>query len=146
MYIDLEIGLELLLEIELGIGLIMNLEIGLGLLEEINLEVLLLVLPHKIIFFMNIFLSRRSSYPLPPPTLKPIPIPPSRPNDFKHIAIMFNLILMFMIFLILLLVAVVMTTVTYRSVVNKQKRDWRAHGRAGETYEQFCSRYYTRYV
>lgn len=53
---------------------------------------------------------------------------------------------MFMIFLILLLVAVVMTTATYRSVVNKQKRDWRAHGRAGETYEQFCSRYYTRYV
>lgn len=66
MYIDLEIGLELLLEIELGIGLIMNLEIGLGLLEEINLEVLLLVLPHKIIFFMNIFLSRRSSYHSPP--------------------------------------------------------------------------------
>ena len=59
---------------------------------------------------------------------------------------MFNLILMFMIFLILLLVAVVMTTVTYRSVVNKQRRDWRKYGRAGETYEQFCSRYYTRYV
>lgn len=104
MYIDLEIGLELL-EIELGIGLIMNLEIGLGLLEEINLEVglimnlevvlleeielelVLLVLPHKIIFFMSIFLSRRGSYPDSPPTLKPIPIPPSRPNDFKHIAI-----------------------------------------------------------
>ena len=95
---------------------------------------------------MNIFLSRRTSYHTSPPTLKPIPIPPSRPNDFKHIAIMFNLILMFMIFLILLLVAVVMTTATYRSVVNKQRRDWRAHGRAGETYEQFCSRYYTRYV
>ena len=62
MYIDLEIGLELLLEIELGIGLIMNLEIEIGLLEEINLEVLLLVLPHKIIFFVSIFLSRRSSY------------------------------------------------------------------------------------
>lgn len=59
---------------------------------------------------------------------------------------MFNLILMFMIFLILLLVAVVMTTATYRYVINKQKRDWKAHGRAGETYEQFCSRYYTRYV
>jgi hypothetical protein len=59
---------------------------------------------------------------------------------------MFNLILMFMIFLILLLVAAVMTTATYRSVVNKQRRDWREHGRAGETYEQFCSRYYTRYV
>ena len=84
--------------------------------------------------------------PHKPPTLKPIPIPPSRPNDFKHIAIMFNLILMFMIFLILLLVAVVMTTATYLSVVNKQRRDWREHGRAGETYEQFCSRYYTRYV
>ena len=53
---------------------------------------------------------------------------------------------MFMIFLILLLVAVVMTTATYRSVVNKQRRDWRVHGRVGETYEQFCSRYYTRYV
>lgn len=60
MYIDLEIGLELLLEIELGIGLIMNLEIGIGLLEEINLEVLLLVLPHKIIFLVSIFLSRRT--------------------------------------------------------------------------------------
>ena len=35
-----------------------------------------------------------------------------------------------MIFLILLLVAVVMTTATYRSVVNKQRRDWREHGRA----------------
>ena len=87
---SLGIGLELLLEIELGIGLIMNLEIGLGLLEEINLEVLLLVLPHKIIFFMNIFLSRRSSYHQRPPTLKPIPIPPSRPNDLKHIAININ--------------------------------------------------------
>ena len=90
MYIDLEIGLELLLEIELGIRLIMNLEIGLGLLEEINLEVLLLVLPHKIIFFVSIFFRRRSSYPTPPPTLKPIPIPPSRPNDLKHIAININ--------------------------------------------------------
>ena len=55
---SLGIGLKLLLEIELGIRLIMNLEIGLGLLEEINLEVLLLVLPHKIIFFVSIFLSR----------------------------------------------------------------------------------------
>lgn len=59
---------------------------------------------------------------------------------------MFNLILMFMIFLILLLIAVAMTTATYRSVVNKQKRDWRKYGRAGETYDKFCSRYYTRYV
>nr|DAX96367.1 MAG TPA: hypothetical protein [Crassvirales sp.] len=25
--------------------------------------------------------------PHKPPALKPIPIPPSRPNDFKHIAI-----------------------------------------------------------
>ena len=77
---DLKILLGLLLELleerELGIRLIMNLEIGLGLLEEINLEVLLLVLPHKIIFFMSIFLSRRSSYHSPPPTPKPIPIPP----------------------------------------------------------------------
>lgn len=87
MYIDLEIGLELLLEIELGIRLIMNLEIGLGLLEEINLEVLLLVLPHKIIFFVSIFLSRRSSYHSPPPTPNQFQYPPSRPNDFKHIAI-----------------------------------------------------------
>ena len=62
MYIDLEIGLELLLEIELGIRLIMNLEIGLGLLEERELEMILLALLHKIIFFVSIFLSRRSSY------------------------------------------------------------------------------------
>lgn len=59
---------------------------------------------------------------------------------------MFNLILMFMIFLILLLVAVVMTTATYLYMVNKQRRDWRKYGRAGETYDKFCSRYYTRYV
>ena len=59
---------------------------------------------------------------------------------------MFNLILMFMIFLILLLVAVVMTTATYLSAIGRQKRDWKMYGRAGETYEQFCSRYYTRYV
>lgn len=98
------------------------------------------------IFFSEYIFIKVNLLPHKPPTLKPIPIPPSRPNDFKHIAIMFNLILMFMIFLILLLVAVVMTTATYRSVVNKQRRDWRAHGRAGETYEQFCSRYYTRYV
>lgn len=51
-----------------------------------------------------------------------------------------------MVFLLLLLIAVVMTTATYRSVINKQRRDWRANGRAGENYEQFCSRYYTRYV
>ena len=35
-----------------------------------------------------------------------------------------------------------MTTATYRSVVNKQKSDWRKYGRAGETYDKFCSRYY----
>lgn len=51
-----------------------------------------------------------------------------------------------MLFLSLLLIAVVMTTATYRSVVNKQKSDWRKYSRAGETYDQFCSRYYTRYV
>lgn len=87
MYIDLEIGLELLLEIELGIRLIMNLEIGLGLLEEINLEVLLLVLPHKIIFFSEYIFIEVKLLPLTAPYSKPIPIPPSRPNDLKHIAI-----------------------------------------------------------
>lgn len=102
--------------------------------------------PRRKIFFSEYIFIKANLLPHKPPTLKPIPIPPSRPNDFKHIAIMFNLILMFMIFLILLLVAIVMTTATYRSVVNKQRRDWKAHGRAGETYEQFCSRYYTRYV
>lgn len=51
-----------------------------------------------------------------------------------------------MVFLVLLLVAVAMTTATYLSVVNKQRRDWREHGRVGETYDKFCSRYYTRYV
>lgn len=86
MYIDLEIGLKLLLEIELGIGLIMNLEIGLGLLEEINLEVLLLVLPTNNIFHEYIFIEVKL-LPHTPPLTKPIPIPPSRPNDLKHIAI-----------------------------------------------------------
>lgn len=51
-----------------------------------------------------------------------------------------------MVFLILLLVAVAMTTATYLSAISRQKRDWRKYGRAGETYEQFCSRYYSRYV
>ena len=104
-----------------------------------------MLLPGENNFYEYIFIEV-SLLPHKPPTLKPIPIPPSRPNDFKHIAIMFNLILMFMIFLILLLVAVVMTTATYLSIVNRQKRDWRKYGRAGETYDKFCSRYYTRYV
>ena len=51
-----------------------------------------------------------------------------------------------MIFLLLLSIAVAMTTATYLSIVNKQKRDWRKYGRAGESYDKFCSRYYTRYV
>lgn len=51
-----------------------------------------------------------------------------------------------MIFLLLLSIAVVMTTATYLSIVNRQKRDWRKYGRADETYDKFCSRYYTRYV
>lgn len=87
MYIDLEIGLELLLEIELGIRLIMNLEIGLGLLEEINLEVLLLVLPPQNNIFHEYIFIEVKLLPLTAPYSKPIPIPPSRPNDLKHIAI-----------------------------------------------------------
>lgn len=51
-----------------------------------------------------------------------------------------------MVFLILLLVAVAMTTAIYTSAIRRQKRDWRKYGRAGETYDKFCSRYYTRYV
>lgn len=99
MYIDLEIGLELLLEIELGIGLIMNLEIGLGLLLEIELGLLfklllklleglllLVLLPGEIYFREYIFIEVKL-LPHTPPLTKPIPIPPSRPNDFKHIAI-----------------------------------------------------------
>lgn len=51
-----------------------------------------------------------------------------------------------MIFLLLLSIAVAMTTVIYLSAIRKQKRDWRKYGRAGETYDKFCSRYYTRHV
>ena len=51
-----------------------------------------------------------------------------------------------MIFLLLLSIAVAMTTATYLSAISRQKRDWRKYGRAGETYEQFCSRYYSRHV
>lgn len=51
-----------------------------------------------------------------------------------------------MIFLLLLSIAVAMTTATYLSAINKQKRDWKMYGRVGETYDKFCSRYYTRYV
>ena len=114
MYIDLEIGLELLLEIELGIRLIMNLELGLGLLEEIGLGIRPNDLKHRIgtirnrirgttirnrirgttnsaapqnnIFYEYIFIEVGLP-PLTAPYSKPIPIPPSRPNDFKHIAI-----------------------------------------------------------
>ena len=135
----------------LGIGLGLLLEIELGLLFKLLLKLLeglllLVLLPQEKYIFREYIFIEVKLLPLTAPYSKPIPIPPSRPNDLKHIAIMFNLILMFMIFLILLLVAAVMTTATYRSVVNKQRRDWREHGRAGETYEQFCSRYYTRYV
>lgn len=59
---------------------------------------------------------------------------------------MFNLILILMIFLLLLFIAVAMTTATYLSAISRQRRDWRKYGRAGETYDKFCSRYYTRYV
>ena len=51
-----------------------------------------------------------------------------------------------MIFLLLLSIAVAMTTATYLSMVNRDKRDWRTYGRGGETDDKFCSRYYTRYV
>lgn len=51
-----------------------------------------------------------------------------------------------MVFLVLLLVAVVMTTVTYLSIIKKQKQDWKKYGRPGETYDKFCSRYYTKRV
>lgn len=42
--------------------------------------------PQNNIFREYIFIEVKL-LPLPPPTLKPIPIPPSRPNDLKHIAI-----------------------------------------------------------
>lgn len=51
-----------------------------------------------------------------------------------------------MIFLLLLSIAVAMTTATYLSAIRRQKRDWKMYGRAGETYDKFCLRYYTRYV
>lgn len=91
---DLEVRLIMNLGLRLGLIICRDLKILLGLLlellEERELEMLLLILLHKIIFFVSIFLSRRSSYPDSPPTLKPIPIPPSRPNDLKHIAININ--------------------------------------------------------
>ena len=42
--------------------------------------------PQNNIFREYIFIEVKLLPPTPP-TLKPIPIPPSRPNDFKHIAI-----------------------------------------------------------
>lgn len=39
-----------------------------------------------------------------------------------------------MIFLLLLLIAVAMTTATYLSAIRRQKRDWRAHGRASKLH------------
>lgn len=51
-----------------------------------------------------------------------------------------------MIFLLLLSIAVAMTTATYLFAIRRQKRDWRKYGRTGETYDKFCSRYYSRYV
>ena len=42
--------------------------------------------PQNNIFREYIFIEVKL-LPLPPPSLKPIPIPPSRPNDLKHIAI-----------------------------------------------------------
>lgn len=45
--------------------------------------------PQNNIFHEYIFIETKL-LPLPPPTLKPIPIPPSRPNDLKHIAININ--------------------------------------------------------
>lgn len=43
--------------------------------------------PRRKIFFSEYIFIEANLLPHKPPTLKPIPIPPSRPNDFKHIAI-----------------------------------------------------------
>ena len=74
---------------DLEVRLIMNLGLRLGLmcrdlkilsglllelLEERELEMLLLELLHKIIFFVSIFFRRRGSYHSPPPT----------PNQFQY--------------------------------------------------------------
>ena len=146
MYIDLEIGLETTVRNRIRNRTNNELRNRIRTIRRNKLRGTTISAAQQNNIFMNIFFIETKLLPLTAPTLKPIPIPPSRPNDLKHIAIMFNLILMFMIFLILLLIAVVMTTATYRSVVNKQKRDWKMYGRAGETYDKFCSRYYTRYV
>lgn len=59
---DLEVRLIMNLGLKLGLTMCRDLKILLGLLfellEERELEMLLLVLPHKIIFFVSIFLSR----------------------------------------------------------------------------------------
>lgn len=75
---DLEVRLIMNLGLRLGLMMCRDLKILLGLLlellEERELEMLLLALLHKIIFFVSIFLSRRSSYPDSPPT----------PNQFQY--------------------------------------------------------------
>lgn len=43
--------------------------------------------PRRKIFFSEYIFIKVKLLPHKPPTLKPIPIPPSRPNDLKHIAI-----------------------------------------------------------
>lgn len=96
---SLGIGLKLLLEIELEMLIIELLEIGLEAILELLLENRLRgnirnrirnatidSTPQNNIFREYIFIEVKLLPPTPP-TLKPIPIPPSRPNDFKHIAI-----------------------------------------------------------
>jgi len=75
---DLEVRLIMNLGLRLRLMMCRDLKILLGLLLELlegrELEMLLLDLLHKIIFFVSIFLSRRSSYHSPPPT----------PNQFQY--------------------------------------------------------------
>lgn len=44
-------------------------------------------IPRRKIFFSEYIFIEVNLLPHTPPLTKPIPIPPSRPNDFKHIAI-----------------------------------------------------------
>lgn len=88
---DLEVRLIMNLGLRLGLIICRDLKILLGLLLELlerkrirNATVG--PTPQNNIFREYIFIETKL-LPLPPPSLKPIPIPPSRPNDLKHIAI-----------------------------------------------------------
>jgi hypothetical protein len=59
---------------------------------------------------------------------------------------MFNLILKIMIAIVIILAIVGFIKIVIVGVVADQKAEYKIYGRKNESYDQFCKRYYIRYI